>query len=70
MKLPMYKTVSYEVPNGEMEIDIVDDSYELTYHNKIYKNSPIKVPITFSTKFSIAEVMASSEVLTFMSRFD
>lgn len=70
MKVPMYKTVTYQVLNGEMEIVKEDDSYHLTYHNPIYKNSPFKLPQSFSTSFLIQEILASSEVISFMTRFD
>lgn len=70
MKVQMYKEVRYEVANGLMEIEIINNLYELTYYNSFYKNSPFKLPTTFSTRFTIQEILASSEVLSFMSRFN
>lgn len=69
MRIPMTKKIVMETRNGEMEITKIGDSYHLTYHNPIYKGSPFKVPTSFSTSFTIDEILNSSEVLTFMSRF-
>lgn len=70
MKIPMTKKIVLETSNGEMEIIKIDDSYHLTYHNNIYVGNPFKVPITFSTNFTIDQILNSHEVATFMCRFD
>lgn len=70
MLIPMTKKVVSETRSGAMAITKIGDSYRLTYHNPIYKGSPFKVPTSFSTAFSINEILKSSEVLAFMSRFN
>lgn len=64
MQIPVTKTLTLSVPHGYLSIDKTEngESYQVTYHNKIYKNSPFVLPTTFSTEFSIAEVVNSSEV--------
>lgn len=64
MQIPVTKTLTLSVPHGYLSIDKTEngESYQVTYHNKIYKNSPFVLPTTFSTKFSIEEVVNSSEV--------
>jgi len=70
MRIPMTKKIVMETRNGEMEITKIGDSYHLTYHNPIFKGSPFKMPTSFSTDFTIDQILKSSEVLTFMSRFN
>ncbi len=78
ISIPMHKTVSMRVANGEMKIRKIKHSiggeqveaYELEYHNPIYVGSPFKLSTTFSTQFSTDEIMKSSEVCSFMGRFD
>lgn len=70
MKIPMTKKITMETSNGEMEFLKIEDSYHLTYHNPVYKNNPFKVPTSFSTDFTIEQIMNSHEVSTFMCRFD
>ena len=69
MRVPMTKKIVMELNNGEMEFERIGDTYHLTYHNPIYKNNPCKVPTSFSTDFTIEQIMNSNEVLTFMTRF-
>lgn len=69
MRIPMTKKIVMETRNGEMEITKIGDSYHLTYHNPIYKGSPFKVPTSFSTSFTVDEILNSSEVLKFMTAF-
>lgn len=57
------------VPNGEMEILDEGDSWALVYHNSIYKNSPFRMPTTFSKAFELSELMRQPEVTAFLARF-
>lgn len=66
----MKKKIVMEAENGEMKITRDGDTYRLEYHNRFYKNSPFKVPTTFSTDFTIEEIISSHEVTKFMRRFD
>jgi len=68
--VPMTKTVVNTVKNGEMIIELKGDTYHLEYHNHLYKNSPFKVPTSFSNSFSINQILKSHEVITFMNRFN
>lgn len=68
--VPVMKTVSFQVQNGEMKIRKVDDAYVLEYHNHIYVGNPFRVPTQFSTDFTIEQIMRSSEVIKFLGRFD
>ena len=71
MKIALTKTkeVMTTVSNGELEIEQKDDSWHVTYHNKIYKGSPFKLPMSFSTTFTADQVINSNEVQIFLSRF-
>lgn len=69
MKIQMYAKVVTEIPNGEMEIIKDGDSYRLIYHNSIYTNSPFKLPMTFSTDFTIEQIISSQELDQYMKRF-
>ena len=79
MMIPVMKTVSYEVENGQLELRKVDSvdtwgipcvSIEVYYHNPSYKNSPIKCPQSFSSEFSTDEIVNSSEIVRFLSPFN
>ena len=68
MKIPLTKTVTMQVNHGELEIKTVkDNSYEVYYHNNIYQNSPFKMTQSFSTEFSIQEIVNSNEVINFIT---
>lgn len=64
MQIPVTKTLTLSVPHGYLSVDKTKDgeSYQVTYHNKIYKNSPFVFPTTFSTEFSVQEIVNSNEV--------
>jgi hypothetical protein len=68
--VPVTKRVTYEVAHGQMHIESIEDTYYLTYLNPIFKGSPLKLPMQFSTDFTIEEIMKSSEVTGFLSRFE
>lgn len=68
MKIPLTKTITSQVSHGYLEInEIPSGSYQVTYHNNLFKNSPFTCPITFSTDFSYSEIINSSEVIQFVS---
>ncbi len=48
---------------------ITRESYEVYYINKLYKNSPFKCPQTFSTEFTLEEILNSPEISRFLERF-
>lgn len=67
--IPITRTVTHEVPNGELHIELKDDTYYVWYHNKYFVGSPFKLTVSFSTELSIKEIRNSSEVRKFLSRF-
>lgn len=69
IKVPVTKTVTTRVPNGNFEISLDSGVYRLTYHNKVYKNSPFTGP-SFKSEYTIEEIMNSSEVRNFLKRFE
>lgn len=64
MQIPVTKTITFSAPHGYLTVDKTEDSesYRVTYHNKIYKDSPFVLPTAFSTEFSIVEIVNSNEV--------
>jgi len=68
--IPITKTVTYEVPNGELHVKLEGDTYYVWYHNPLYKGSPFKLSVCFSTSFTMREIAESSEVISFVSRFE
>lgn len=67
--IPITKTVTYQVSNGELHIELEEDTYYVWYHNNHFKGSPFKCSVCFSTAFTIEQIRNSSEVLKFLSRF-
>lgn len=67
--VPITKTVRYEVPNGELHIELEEDTYYVWYHNPFFIGGPFKCPVCFSTAFTIEQIANSSEVCKFLSRF-
>jgi hypothetical protein len=53
------------------KIDIVDngESFEVVYSNECYVKSPFKCSVSFSKTFTMAEILRSNEVGSFLSRF-
>jgi hypothetical protein len=64
------KTISVSHVWGK--IHIVDNSshWHVEYHNSVYVNSPFICPVTFSKSFSLDQIIKSSEVISFLSRFN
>jgi hypothetical protein len=67
--VPVKKTVMYEVPNGELHITLKNNSYYVEYHNPLFVGNPFKLNSCFSTTFTIEQIVNSSEVIGFLSRF-
>lgn len=76
MKISLEKTITAVVNHGYLEINkipskdqwgISNESYQVIYHNNLFKNSPFTCPITFSTEFSYSEIVNSSEIIKFVS---
>lgn len=76
MKIPLEKTITAVVNHGYLEINKIpskdqwgnpNESYQVIYHNNLFKNSPFTCPITFSTEFSYSEIVNSSEIILFVS---
>jgi len=76
MKISLEKTITAVVNHGYLEInkipskdqwDIPNESYQVIYHNNLFKNSPFICPTTFSTEFSYSELVNSSEIKKFVS---
>lgn len=75
----IYKTIAMQVPHGVCRIKKesyvnywgeTEYHYAIEYHNRIYKNSPFRCPCTFSTDFTIEQILNSREFQTFISRFN
>lgn len=76
MKISLEKTITAVVNHGYLEIikipskdqwDIPNESYQVIYHNNLFRNSPFTCPTTFSTEFSYSEIVNSSEIIEFVS---
>jgi len=70
MRIKITKQVSFTVDNGELDIKKVNDSYHVIYYNHLFVGNPFKVPQTFSTSFTPAQIAKSSEVLKFLEGFN
>lgn len=73
--IPITKTCTYTVPNGEIRVTLEESEhgsyYEIYYHNKIFTKSPFKFEVYFLTKYyTLEQVMASGEFRRFMRRFE
>ena len=68
--IPITKTVTHQVLNGELHIELEEDTYYVWYHNDLLLDSPFKCPACFSTAFTIQEIRNSYEVTKFLSRFN
>lgn len=71
MRIDLTKTLSMNVPHGYLTVDKIPSkdqwgndkwSWQVTYHNNIYQNSPFKLNPTFSNEFTLEEVVNSSEI--------
>ncbi len=76
MKISLEKTITATVNHGYVEIikipskdqwGIPNESYQVIYHNNLFRNSPFTCPTTFSTEFSYSEIVNSSEIIEFVS---
>jgi hypothetical protein len=79
MMIPVMKTITYQVENGQLELRKVNDkdtwgnpcvSIQVYYHNPRYKNSPFKCPQSFSSEFNEDEIVNSSEIVKFLEPFN
>ena len=68
--IPLKKTVTYEIPNGELHIQLQDDTYYVWYHNPHLVGNPFRCSVFFSTAFTIEDIVNSYEVRLFISRFE
>ena len=68
--IPVTKTVTTTVPNGHVEIIDTGTSFQIKYHNEIYKGSPFLCSVSFSKDYSVEQIMRSSEVIRFLRRFE
>ena len=68
--IPVTKTITTTVPNGHIEIYLNGDSYRVWYYNDSYRNSPFLLSNSFSSEYSVDEIMKSSEVRKFLERFE
>ena len=71
MKIQLTKTVSYTAPHGFITVEKVpsqdffgdpSEAWQVTYHNNLLKNSPFKLNPTFSSEFTLMEVVNSHEI--------
>lgn len=67
-KIPLYRTIAMEVPNGHLEVVREGDSKYVYYHNPIYKGSPFKCTVCYGLSWSAEAIARDSEVLKFISR--
>ncbi len=63
-----YKNLG-NVQSGTVTIIDSGESFKVIYTNKCYKNSPFECPVSFSKDFTQSEIMRSSELSKFLSRF-
>lgn len=70
LEVPRIKTIQMQVEDGKIVLLSDGNSIFVEYHNKIYKGSPFKLATSFSTSFTYDQIMQSSEVVSFLSRFN
>lgn len=70
MLIPLTKRVSFSVEHGHIQLRKTNDgnTYEVYYHNDLYVGSPFKHTVSFSTDFTVSEVVNSSEVIRFVKQ--
>lgn len=69
MFINIQKTSTIKTPAGKLEIGLVNGSYVIKYHNSMFVGSPFTCPVSFSTVFTIEEIVRSPEVRDFLARF-
>lgn len=70
MRIPVTKTVTSVVPNGELEINFNGKQYEVVYHNVLFKGSPFVCPVRFSSAYTVDQIAKDRDVVKFISRFE
>lgn len=66
MRIPVTKTVTSVVPNGEIEIIDCGATYQVKYHNHLYKGSPFVCPTFFSKEHSPGQIAKSAFIKKFI----